>query len=464
MLRIAAIVLLVAFPAAAAPCTSGPPSANVDAATAATGRLRFDAGRVGALIDGMSIQEMARYVGNLAAGGTPRGYEQALTHTFTLSRQRGEAALLRHLVDYDGDGYHTVRLLAHDLDNDERVARVLQALAAASREPRGVKLLTDVDDTLYANLVDPRYRHTGALYPGVEALYRAVATEPEVISAVAGRHLALATLSARPQLRGFDSARENLGEIAQKFDAEVCAMSLGGELVSSGLGTLFTFYEQGRPPTAEQFDAMLGAYGEGEGADLGFLARQETEIGRVKFSNYKRFTMVYPEYHYVFFGDSGQADAYAANLMMEHNGALASPGRALVTFIHDLRFRAEDGRQYGISPTPLVHSAVRNPNVVLFRNHVHAARQAFERYRDGLLAVELVDSSELLDVVTAALTQLDAAEFSSPAAAARLGTEFSVDAAAALRALRRSGVEVPIAATRLVADVCRRHQAPCDES
>ena len=40
-------------------------------------------------------------------------------------------------------------------------------------------------------------------------------------------------------------------------------------------------------------------------------------IGRVKFKNLLRFSEVYLEYRYVFVGDSGQADALTAQLMVK---------------------------------------------------------------------------------------------------------------------------------------------------
>ena len=48
---------------------------------------------------------------------------------------------------------------------------------------------------------------------------------------------------------------------------------------------------------------------------------KEDEIGEVKFANCQQFCAVFPEYQYVFVGDSGQADALTAQLLT--NGKMA---------------------------------------------------------------------------------------------------------------------------------------------
>ena len=63
---------------------------------------------------------------------------------------------------------------------------------------------------------------------------------------------------------------------------------------------------------------------------------QEDEIGKVKFENLSRFSAVYPEYRYVFVGDSGQADALTAQLMVTKESTEGT-SRVVTTFIHNLR-------------------------------------------------------------------------------------------------------------------------------
>ena len=77
------------------------------------------------------------------------------------------------------------------------------------------------------------------------------------------------------------------------------------------------------------------------------LSRSEDKIGQVKFANCQQFCAVFPEYQYVFVGDSGQADALTAQLLT--NGQMAEGiSRPLTTFIHDLRESSDDLR--AVSP------------------------------------------------------------------------------------------------------------------
>lgn len=51
----------------------------------------------------------------------------------------------------------------------------------------------------------------------------------------------------------------------------------------------------------------------------------------LKMENFTRFASLYPEFKFVFFGDSGQGDALLAAKLLE-----SFPGRVLGTFIHDV--------------------------------------------------------------------------------------------------------------------------------
>jgi phosphatidate phosphatase APP1 len=51
----------------------------------------------------------------------------------------------------------------------------------------------------------------------------------------------------------------------------------------------------------------------------------------LKLENFTRFAALYPEFQFVFFGDSGQGDALLASNLLH-----AFPNRVLGTFIHDV--------------------------------------------------------------------------------------------------------------------------------
>jgi hypothetical protein len=140
-------------------------------------------------------------------------------------------------------------------------------------------------------------------------------------------------------------------------------MTLGGEIFSSGLGTAYTFLKQFPALNGQQYQQyerlVLRDHSARSDEEQSF-AGQEIEVGQVKFNNFALFASIYPEYDYVFFGDSGQADAYAARLIMEHNANLVGRGKTIVTFIHDLRIPASRNADRGLSPTGAVRDAIRH--------------------------------------------------------------------------------------------------------
>ena len=78
-------------------------------------------------------------------------------------------------LEYDGDYKDMVEYLFHDIDSLRRRNRIMDHLRKAPQQG-GVKVLTDVDDTLYANLIDKRYpRRTP--YPGVLEFYNSLKSE-----------------------------------------------------------------------------------------------------------------------------------------------------------------------------------------------------------------------------------------------------------------------------------------------
>jgi len=92
-----------------------------------------------------------------------------------LSIDPKQLPLLKFTVDYDGDYKDMTEYVFHDIDNPP-LQNSLIAHFAKNAAKQGIKVLSDVDDTLYANLVDTRYPKK-TLYPGVITFYAALAEE-----------------------------------------------------------------------------------------------------------------------------------------------------------------------------------------------------------------------------------------------------------------------------------------------
>jgi hypothetical protein len=133
----------------------------------------------------------------------------------------------------------------------------------------------------------------------------------------------------------------------------------------------------------------------------------------VKFKNLGKFAEVYPEYRYVFVGDSGQADALTARLMLTERSREGS-SRVVTTFIHDLRRSENDQRS--TSPTfrslpadlLVTKTSPTGRGVIAFLNYIEAALIA---HTHSATLQNLVSAEGLARITRAALTQFHAIDF-----------------------------------------------------
>ena len=124
-----------------------------------------------------------------------------------------------HLDDKD-----MVEDVFHDIDNKEH-QNTIRAHYLKAPAQGGIKVLTDVDDTMYANLVDKRYGNVrdenGAkpLYPGILVFYNSMKHEPfeeeGVLTTLTGvTKVPVTTLSARPNPFAGELERASLQKLA----------------------------------------------------------------------------------------------------------------------------------------------------------------------------------------------------------------------------------------------------------
>jgi hypothetical protein len=324
-------------------------------------------------------------------------------------------------LDYDSNYKDLEEYVFHDIDDEDSQRRLVDHFLEQARGALiGIKLLTDVDDTIYANLVDDRYPRK-TFYPGVLELYDAVKQEPFDVD-----WIPVTTLSARPNPVAGTLEEGSLRSLTEHTNGRLRPSGLSGKTISSLLGTIETLSREKRAaarsnPAAWWRDA-LGSLP----ALLPNFEHLEREIGRVKFNNFKRFAKVYPEYRFVFFGDSGQADALTAALMVADEHASS---RVVTTFIHDLGDTARSP-SYRELDRKLVDA--RPPRVIVFRNHIQAAVLGHAHYPD------LVSAAALARVTRAALTQLDSIEFPHRDRRNLLEAQYKEDALDAVKALEQA--------------------------
>ncbi|GAB9464252.1 hypothetical protein Gpo141_00001689 [Globisporangium polare] len=248
--------------------------------------------------------------------------------------------------------------------NLTEVVQVMQHIAVESlkvkaQEPQLVKVMSDIDDTLFAGWIDRQYP-LHIPYPGVLDLFARISrglTHQEVKSDKIPPSITF--LTARP--RGW--------------------LSVGRYMTVQHLKSLGV-------PNATVLN----------GSVKGLVSSKK--IASLKMENFTRFASLYPEFKFVFFGDSGQGDALLASKLLQ-----AFPDQVLGTFIHDvnpLSAKTGDGQEKEI---------YRSEGVQFFSTYAGAALAAYQK--------ELVTKGDLLEIVAKAESELDRILFNGPNAESR---------------------------------------------
>ncbi|WP_437733992.1 phosphatase domain-containing protein [Sorangium sp. So ce1335] len=266
----------------------------------------------------LGIPARAALAAALQRGRTGRVEEQALRRIW-LGTRGADLTRLKNALDGRG-GYHDLhQLFYHDIDDDALREELLEHIAreAAMVSTGEVKILSDIDDTFYANWKDARYPEK-TVYPGVLQFYaeldRGPGPEP-------GRPGDVTFVTARPG--------DRLGLVES---ATLEALAARGQLTATVLAGSFT--------------RLIG----------------NRTIAEKKLENFLEYRRLYPEYGFVFVGDSGQGDIHFGQRMLE-----LAPEAVKAVFIHDVVATPEVARR------ELAVGGVR-----LFDTYIGAAREALE--------------------------------------------------------------------------------------
>lgn len=323
-----------------------------------------------------------------------------------LSIDPKDLALFKLALEYDGDYKDLEEYLFHDIDRQTHRDPILAHLRKAPRQG-GIKVLSDVDDTLYANLLDDRYPKK-SLYPGVLAFYEALKQEPRATLLTP-----VTFLSARPNPVAGKLEEDSLRGLIGVTDGRLCPSALSGDVGSSALGTLESVLRN------KLDDALHDAIPDGK----------EQEIAQVKFRNFRRFADAYPEYRHVFIGDSGQADALTARLMLKGTAPV------ITTFIHDIGNASGSFKALGAQER-ITRKSAGGRGVIVFRNYIDAAIIAHVHAKT---LGNLITADKLAGITREALTAFRAISFAADSPhVTRLRNEYRQDAEEAHRLLTTS--------------------------
>lgn len=258
----------------------------------------------------LELETKMHLINLLARGKTSSGEEKVIAALF-LSETGQRLTELKLRVDTSSEGHDLLGTVTGDIDSPDLRATIIEHFRVSAILPddlsqRLVRVVSDIDDTLYSSLNDPRYPK-GTLYKGVLELFAGVSDLPPVF------------LTARPEL------------VAAMFERLTHK-----QLRKYGLQT----------PTVLS------------GTLHGLMGHER--MAAQKARTLTSYVALYPEFRFIFFGDSGQGDmALSETLLVAESPVIE---RAFIHKLSDQHRGAQTGRA----------------DIYLFNDYAEAAERVFE--------------------------------------------------------------------------------------
>jgi len=219
---------------------------------------------VQSVVNKMSITVKAMMIRTLARKKMALAEEKFLAALFKSESGEG-LTRLKLDVDRATDGYDLLHILYQRFQNVEIRFELIHHFIRHCPEHKGLRVVSDIDDTLYSSLHDHRYAR-GTIYPGVLELLSQLSPYPPIF------------LTARPELSASLFERITHRQL-RRYGIE------GATVLSGNLPGLF-----GHQRMANQKARTLTQYIE-----------------------------LYPEFRFLFLGDSGQGDMALSQKLLERN-------------------------------------------------------------------------------------------------------------------------------------------------
>jgi hypothetical protein len=219
-------------------------------------------------IGALNMDSKVRLANLLADGPTTYREEKVLRALF-LSEVGTSLTELKLRIDTSDVGHDLLSLLTSDIDAPELRFDILKHFreqVALPKDParRPLRVVSDIDDTLYSSLKDARHPR-GTLYKGVLELFASLSELPPIF------------LTARPELV--------LNLLERLTHRQLRRYGLDKPTVLSG-----------------SLPGLLG----------------HRRMAEQKARNLTSYTEMYPEFRFLFFGDSGQGDMAFAESLLAH--------------------------------------------------------------------------------------------------------------------------------------------------
>ena len=218
------------------------------------------------VIELLSVSVKADLIRGLVRSGPSLAEEKFVAKLF-LSEKGESLSRLKIQIDQAMDGHDLLRVVYRDINSADIRFELVQHFQNASHDPvvrkeTGLRVVSDIDDTLYSSLNDSRFGK-GTIYPGVLELLSQLSPFPPIF------------LTARPELAASLFERITHRQL-NRYGIE------GATVLSGSLPGLF-----GHQRMAEQKARTLVQYIE-----------------------------LYPEFRFIFIGDSGQGDMALARKLL----------------------------------------------------------------------------------------------------------------------------------------------------
>jgi hypothetical protein len=209
----------------------------------------------------LSLDSKARLIRSLARRRMGESDEKFLTRLF-LSESKERLTRLKLDVDQACDGHDLLHILYNDIKSADLRFDLVRHFQNSSSIKQSVRVVSDIDDTLYSSLNDPRYSR-GTVYPGVLEMLGQLSVFPPVF------------LTARPEFSA--SLFEKLTH------RQLSRYGIEGATVLSG--------------------SIPGLFG-------------YQRMAKQKARTLMQYTELYPEFSFLFIGDSGQGDMALAQTLL----------------------------------------------------------------------------------------------------------------------------------------------------
>ena len=267
-------------------------------------------------IHDLSLETRAEIIRGLQKGSTRRSLQIGIRNIILASTGE-ELRHLRNTINTSDTHRDLSRLIFVDVDDVGLRTEILDHIAAHQSPTDELKVLSDIDDTVFARLHDRRYPGK-TRYPGVLTFFNVLDHAPDGD----GEEGDLTFVTARPGLV-----------------TGLIAMWTRRTLRNAGI---------------RQHTILTGGL---------FALRSHAHMAKRKLRNIRRYHQLFPEYGLVFVGDSGQGDVQVGREMVQELGDVVRG-----VFIHDIRQQ------------DLQHNDVTEKDgISYFDTYIAAAAAAWER-------------------------------------------------------------------------------------